>query len=109
MAENRRGLGRGLSALLDEAAEAAVVGEGPAPSSGVRETPIELIRRNPDQPRRDFSEAEIDDLANSIREKGVLQPILAEAGREGQYIIIAGERRVRAARLAGLTKIPVVV
>ncbi len=110
MAENRRGLGRGLSALLDEAAEAAVVGEGPPPTPTGR-TPIELIHRNPDQPRRDFSEADIEDLAASIREKGVLQPILVRPirGSEGQFQIVAGERRWRAAQRAGLREMPVVV
>ena len=110
MAENRRGLGRGLSALLDEAAEAAVSGEAPV-TTGTSETPIELIHRNPDQPRRDFSEADIDDLAASIREKGVLQPILVRPipGATGEFQIVAGERRWRAAQTAGLTTVPVVL
>ena len=110
MAENRRGLGRGLSALLDEAAEAAVSGQGPV-TTGTSETPIEFIHRNPDQPRRDFAEAEIDDLAASIREKGVLQPILVRPipGFDGEFQIVAGERRWRAAQRAGLRHMPVVV
>jgi len=110
MAENRRGLGRGLSALLDEAAEAAVSGEAPV-TTGTSETPIELIHRNPDQPRRDFSEADIDDLAASIREKGVLQPILVRPipGATGEFQIVAGERRWRAAQRAGLRHMPVVI
>jgi ParB family chromosome partitioning protein len=75
MAEGRRGLGRGLSALLgeSEAENAAAPAGEPA---GVREIPIELIHRNPDQPRRRFGETEIGELADSIREKGVLQPVL---------------------------------
>ena len=111
MAEHRRGLGRGLSALLDEAAEAAVSGEGEAPQAGVREAPIELLHRNPDQPRRDFSEADIEELAASIREKGVLQPILVRPmpGQPGEFQIVAGERRWRAAQKAGLYRMPVVV
>lgn len=113
MAENRRGLGRGLSALLDEAAEVAVseAAQGAPQVSGVGETPIELLHRNPDQPRRDFSEAEIDELAASIREKGVLQPILVRplAGSPGEFQIVAGERRWRAAQRAGLRQMPVVV
>ena len=72
MAEGRRGLGRGLSALLDDAAD----GQGAIAGEGVREIPIELVRRNPDQPRRHFPEEEIAELEASIREKGVLQPIL---------------------------------
>ena len=111
MAEHRRGLGRGLSALLDEAAEVAVSGEGEAPQAGLRELPIELLHRNPDQPRRDFSETDIDELAASIREKGVLQPILVRplADKPGEYQIVAGERRWRAAQKAGLYRMPVVV
>ncbi|QUD86642.1 ParB/RepB/Spo0J family partition protein [Phenylobacterium montanum] len=111
MAEYRRGLGRGLSALLDEQAEAAVSGEGAAPQAGVREVPIELLHRNPDQPRRDFVEADIEELAASIREKGVLQPILVRPMPDsaGEYQIVAGERRWRAAQKAGLYQMPVVV
>ena len=74
MAEGRRGLGRGLSALLGEADEGAE-GQG-ASNDGLREIPIELIHRNPEQPRQHFSEAEIEELTSSIRDKGVLQPIL---------------------------------
>jgi len=111
MAEHRRGLGRGLSALLDEAAEVAVSGEGEAPATGVREAPIELIHRNPEQPRRDFGEVEIEELAASVREKGVLQPILVRPmpGKAGEYQIVAGERRWRAAQKAGLRQMPVVI
>jgi ParB family transcriptional regulator, chromosome partitioning protein len=109
-ADNRRGLGRGLSALLDEAGAAAVA-EGGEVASGWRETPIELIRRNPDQPRRDFAEADIESLAESIRERGVLQPILVRPapGVAGEFQIVAGERRWRAAQRAGLRHMPVVV
>ncbi|MDR3510034.1 MAG: ParB/RepB/Spo0J family partition protein [Caulobacteraceae bacterium] len=108
-ADNRRGLGRGLSALLDEAGAAAV--EGTEVAGGWRETPIELIRRNPEQPRRDFAEADIEQLADSIRERGVLQPILVRPapGMPGEYQIVAGERRWRAAQRAGLRHMPVVV
>lgn len=108
MAEGRRGLGRGLSALLGEAeAPRAAAGE----PSGPREIPIELIVRNPDQPRRAFAEAEIEELAASIREKGVLQPVLVRPapGVEGQYQLVAGERRWRAAQKAGLRSLPALV
>src|SRR3569833_682901 len=108
MAEGRRGLGRGLSALLDEA------GEGQAPGSqseGAREIPIELVHRNPDQPRRHFSEAEIGELEASIRDKGVLQPILVRPSPKtaGEYEIVASKRRWRAAQQAGLTAIPALI
>jgi ParB family chromosome partitioning protein len=106
MVEQRRGLGRGLSALLDEAGPSA---DG-APAGG-RDVAIEQIHRNPAQPRRDFNNDELDALADSIREKGILQPILVRPypGRLGEYQIVAGERRWRAAQLAGLRALPVVV
>ncbi|HEY5411462.1 MAG TPA: ParB/RepB/Spo0J family partition protein [Caulobacteraceae bacterium] len=105
--EGRRGLGRGLSALMGEAeAVASAPGAG-----GPREIPIELIARNPDQPRTDFAEAELEELAQSIRQRGVLQPILLRPypGKAGEYQIVAGERRWRAAQRAGLGVLPAVV
>lgn len=108
MAENRRGLGRGLSALLGEAAEIAHAGE---PADGVREIPVELIHRNAEQPRTHFPDSEIEELAASIREKGILQPILVRPSRrtQGEYEIVAGERRWRAAQAAGLRNLPALV
>jgi len=108
MAESRRGLGRGLSALLDEAEAGTPEGRAAA---GTEEIPIELIRRNPDQPRRAFPDEEMEELAASIREKGVLQPILIRPLPEtaGAYQIVAGERRWRAAQRAGLRSIPALV
>lgn len=108
MAENRRGLGRGLSALLGEAEE---ITHAVDPAAGVREIPIELIHNNPEQPRRHFADAELDELAESIREKGVLQPILLRPSRrtEGEYEIVAGERRWRASQRAGLKTLPALV
>ncbi|MBS0411988.1 MAG: ParB/RepB/Spo0J family partition protein [Proteobacteria bacterium] len=112
MAESRRGLGRGLSALLDEveATPAAATSEARA-ASGAQDVPIELIRRNPDQPRRVFNQGDLDELAASVREKGVIQPILVRAlpDAPGEYQIVAGERRWRAAQLAGLHTVPVLV
>lgn len=110
MAEGRRGLGRGLSALLGESdAEGPAGSTGEAP--GAREIPIELIHRNPDQPRRRFAEAEIAELADSIREKGVLQPVLVRPapGMTGEYQLVAGERRWRAAQQAGLRAMPALI
>jgi ParB family chromosome partitioning protein len=115
MAESRRGLGRGLSALLgesDEPAPAQAGGAAAAPAAdGAREIPIELIHANPDQPRRHFSEAEIGELEASIRDKGVLQPILVRPSPKtaGEFEIVAGERRWRAAQRAGLGAIPALV
>lgn len=115
--ESRRGLGRGLSALLGEADdETLVAGEGRPVGSGpglegAREIPIELIHRNPAQPRQHFSEDEIAELEESIRSTGVLQPILVRPSpsRTGEYEIVAGERRWRASQRAGLTVIPALV
>lgn len=108
MAENRRGLGRGLSALLGEAEE---ISHAVDPAEGVREIPIELIHRNPEQPRVHFDEADLAELSDSIRANGVLQPILVRPapGAPGEYQIVAGERRWRAAQKAGLTAIPALV
>lgn len=105
----RRGLGRGLSALLDEA-EAATTPEGRR-AVGALDIPIELIARNPDQPRRAFAEENLAGLAASIAERGVLQPILVRplAETPGEYQIVAGERRWRAAQRAGLRAIPALV
>ncbi|WP_296600208.1 ParB/RepB/Spo0J family partition protein [Phenylobacterium sp.] len=108
MAENRRGLGRGLSALLGEAEEIAHAAD---PATGVREIPIELIHRNPEQPRQVFDENDLAELEASIRDKGVLQPILVRPSRQkpGEFEIVAGERRWRAAQRAGLVAIPALV
>ena len=108
MAEQRRGLGRGLSALLGEAEDIAHAGE---PADGVRDIPIELVHSNPNQPRQFFREDDIATLADSIRDKGVLQPILVRPSprTKGEYEIVAGERRWRAAQLAGLRVIPALV
>lgn len=111
MAEPRqRGLGRGLSALLGETTGPAPEGEEPS-ERAPREVPVELIRRNPDQPRKAFGDIEIDELTASIREKGVLQPILVRPapGAPGEYQIVAGERRWRASQRAGLATVPVLV
>jgi len=105
----RRGLGRGLSALLDEA-ETASTPEGRR-AVGALDIPIELIRRNPKQPRRRFAEEELGELAASIGKRGVLQPILVRPlpDTDGEYQIVAGERRWRAAQQAGLRAIPALV
>jgi ParB family chromosome partitioning protein len=96
---HRRGLGRGLSALIPGA-------EGPAPAGGPILAPIEAIEANPHQPRTEFNDADLGALADSIRQHGVLQPLLVHRHGPG-YRLIAGERRLRAARIAGLTEVPV--
>jgi ParB family transcriptional regulator, chromosome partitioning protein len=103
-------LGRGLSALLDEV-DPAITDQTSPVRSGQNETPIDLMQANPDQPRRNFAEAEIRELADSIREKGVLQPILVRPAPKapGRFEIIAGERRWRAAQQAGLRSVPTLI
>ena len=105
--ESRQRLGRGLAALLGEAKPAAT---GDATPSAVKEAPIEFIRSNPRNPRQTFVESELDDLAASIREHGVIQPIVVRpvAGTQDAYEIIAGERRWRAAQRAGKHTVPII-
>ena len=104
-----RGLGRGLSALLGDVARPDVDSERSSPpSGGVREIEISRIRPNPNQPRLAFSEESMGELAQSIAERGVLQPILLRPSEDG-YEIVAGERRWRAAQQARLHTIPAIV
>lgn len=104
-----KGLGMGLSALLGEASRApAADGQRAEGRGGVREIDVARIRPNPEQPRTQFDEAALDELAQSIRERGVLQPILLRSDGEG-FMIVAGERRWRAAQRAQLHTIPAVV
>ena len=119
----RRGLGRGLSALLGDTDTLAAPGrparpsapdgsEPPTAAAGPpTSAPIELLRRNPDQPRRKFDEAELQELTDSVRQRGVLQPILVRPapGAQGEWQIVAGERRWRAAQKAGLHEVPILV
>ena len=109
-APRRPALGRGLAALFGEAEVRSDGDAGPA-SSAVREVAIELIRPGAFQPRRHFGETELEALAQSVREKGVLQPLLVRAldGRTDGFELIAGERRWRAAQRAGLHVVPVLV
>jgi ParB family transcriptional regulator, chromosome partitioning protein len=101
------GLGRGLSALIDEAVRPARTDEAPS-GTGIRAIEIGRIRPNPQQPRQYFDETAIDELAASIAERGVLQPILVRAVEDG-FELIAGERRWRAAQKARLHEIPALV
>jgi ParB family chromosome partitioning protein len=108
MMVEKRGLGRGLSALLGEVEETPA---NAGAAGGLRDIPIELIHRNESQPRWVFAESEIEELSASIREKGVLQPILVRAapGMDGHFEIVAGERRWRASQKAGLHVLPALV
>ena len=112
MSANMRGLGRGLDALFqNNDPVVAVRNDDAAPRPDSQKIGVDAIVPNPQQPRRQFSEQQLDELASSIRSQGVLQPILVRSSSEssGMYEIIAGERRWRAAKLAGLDAVPVII
>ena len=96
MVTRRSGLGRGLESLIPS---------GPG-SGSLHHLPLDVIVPNPDQPRTRFDDEAIQSLAASIAEVGVLQPVVVRPGEEGGYVLIAGERRWRAAQVAGLREIP---
>jgi ParB family chromosome partitioning protein len=100
----RSGLGKGLDALIPSG-KTTSSGEG----SGVTQVAVDLIQRNPRQPRENFDIQELENLATSIREHGVIQPLIVAPGQNGIYILIAGERRLQASRKAGLKTVPVVI
>ncbi|MDR9427887.1 MAG: ParB/RepB/Spo0J family partition protein [Salibaculum sp.] len=107
-----RGLGRGLSSLMsDVVAQDATAGDRSSATETRpdRTVPIEKIRPNPDQPRRSFNDAALTELADSIRSKGVIQPLIVRATDDAMFEIVAGERRWRAAQKAGLHDLPVLV
>jgi ParB family chromosome partitioning protein len=108
-----RGLGRGLSALMADVQteEEAQGRETSGPRKPDVVIPIEKIEANPEQPRRDFAPDSLDDLANSIREKGIIQPLIVRPhpSKDGVFQIVAGERRWRAAQMAQLHKVPALV
>ena len=100
---SQKGLGRGLGALLGDFSDTT------AEDSAFKQLPLHRVEPNPDQPRQDFNEEELQSLAESIRVHGVIQPLTVRETSDGYYQIIAGERRWRASRLAGLTEIPALV
>ncbi|MFK7941718.1 MAG: ParB/RepB/Spo0J family partition protein [Paracoccaceae bacterium] len=109
---DRKALGRGLSALLGDTNTPVPAPAGVAdPVLGATEIPIDLIRANPNQPRKTFKKEDLDDLAASIKGHGIIVPVLLrpDPGDKGHYQIVAGERRWRAGQLAGIHKIPAVV
>lgn len=105
-----KGLGKGLSALFGDTEEAYenAYETTQAAEKGVRELSTDEVFPNPDQPRKEFDEGAMYDLMNSVKEHGIINPIVV-APREGKYMIIAGERRYRAAIMAGFEKVPVIV
>lgn len=106
---SKRRLGRGLAALIGEMDQPLPVGDARQSVNPDRTVPIEFIARSPKNPRRYFDEAELQDLAGSIRQHGIVQPVVVRTMSRDRFEIIAGERRWRAAQLAGLVEIPVIV
>lgn len=106
---SKRRLGRGLAALIGEMDQPLPVGTPRSAVNPDRTVPIEFVSRNPRNPRRYFDETELQDLAGSIRQHGIVQPVVVRTSSADRYEIIAGERRWRAAQLAGLAEIPVIV
>ena len=104
MAEPSRGMGRGLAALLTPSTTGGEAGD-----RDLRQLPVDLMRPNPRQPRREFDEPALLALAASLEDRGLLQPVLVRPATGGTYELIAGERRWRAAQLAGLETIPALV
>lgn len=102
-----RGLGRGLSALMADVTQSSEAQDSPRRPD--RTVPIEKLRANPNQPRRTFAQNALDELAASIKEKGILQPLIVRPADGGMFEIVAGERRWRAAQLAQLHDVPVLV
>jgi ParB family chromosome partitioning protein len=100
----RSGLGKGLEALIP-AGQTPAAGDG----SGITQVAVDAIQRNPRQPREKFDLEEMENLAASIREHGVIQPLVISTSKGGTYTLIAGERRLQAARKAGLKTVPVVI
>jgi ParB family chromosome partitioning protein len=102
VAFKRPGLGKGLDALIQRE-------DTSSPAAGDFKVPLDRLRPNPEQPRRYFGEEELRELANSIREHGIIEPIIVQEEEDGFYTIIAGERRCRAAMMADLKEVPVLV
>lgn len=107
----RRGLGRGLSALMADVHLGGEQRAGDAPRRADTRLPVEKIEPNPDQPRRDFAPEALEELAESIRIKGIIQPLIVRENprKTGFYEIVAGERRWRAAQMAQLHEVPVLI
>ncbi len=101
-AQRKAGLGRGLEALLP-------VSEPANSNETINIADVNSVFSNPYQPRLEFNEEELQDLASSIREHGIIQPLIVTPGEDGTFMLIAGERRLRAAKLAGLSEVPIVV
>lgn len=105
--KKRSGLGRGLGALLEDSGEKQKIsGSGATPKGAINEIDISKIETNPWQPRSDFDEQALNDLADSIKVQGIIQPITVRALNENEFQLISGERRLQASKKAGLKTIP---
>jgi ParB family chromosome partitioning protein len=102
----RSGLGKGLDALIPSTP--SVQSASTTTESGVSQLPVDVIQRNPRQPREQFDAKDLDELTASIREHGVIQPLIVSPGTGGSYTLIAGERRLEAAKRAGLRTVPAI-
>ncbi len=109
MADERSRLGRGLAALIGDVGEESQVAKGNESGRKPRRAPVENLRTNPRNPRKHFTEAELEELTASIKERGIIQPIVVRDVGKDKFEIIAGERRWRAAQRAGLHDVPIVV
>jgi ParB family chromosome partitioning protein len=110
---HRKALGRGLEALIPTSS-AALATESPearsgVPAAGVQHIPIEMVGANPFQPRTRFNEAALQELTDSIKANGILQPVILRRSADESYELVAGERRLRAAKLAGLDAVPAII
>lgn len=108
MAKKNRGLGRGLSEIFTDVSQAYENSMGDS-NDAVLELSVEVIKPNPYQPRKYFEENALQELADSIKEHGLLQPIVVCEDENGEYVLLAGERRLRASKMAGLSKIKAIV
>src|SRR5687768_10936993 len=107
MSTQKKALGRGLGALIPSKPVAQA--SAAAPSAGFAEVRLDQISPNPYQPRRTFNDASIEELSRSVREHGIIQPLVVTKLSDNKYRLIAGERRFRAAQKAGLATVPVVI
>ncbi len=107
--KKNRGLGRGLSALMADVTEGQKSDISDTSKQGDRLVPTENIFPNPNQPRRDFTTEQLEDLASSIREKGIIQPLIVRKIDHNKYEIVAGERRWRASQMAQLHELPIII
>ena len=109
MSTQKKALGRGLGALIPTRPAESAPAAPAAPSSGLAQVPIEQISPNPYQPRRIYNDASIEELSRSVREHGIIHPLVVTKIGDDKYRLIAGERRFRAAQKAGLETVPVVI